>query len=85
MNRKPNDWIEHATLGLGRVSEDRGDRLDIQFINSGAKTILKTADLKSAIAPPDFEGPTNKSKSRVPRKNAKLVPSCLIRSESPKP
>jgi hypothetical protein len=29
MNRKVNDWIEHATLGLGCVSEDRGDRLDI--------------------------------------------------------
>lgn len=51
MNCKANDWIEHATFGLGRVSEDRGDRLDIQFINSGAKTILKTAELKPALSP----------------------------------
>jgi hypothetical protein len=71
MNRKANDWIEHATLGLGRVIEDRGDRLDIQFINSGAKTILKTADLKSAKAPPDFEVATIKVKSVATRTKVK--------------
>lgn len=38
MDCKANDWIEHAAFGLGRVSENRGDRLDIEFVNSGAKT-----------------------------------------------
>jgi len=74
MKRKANDWIEHATLGLGRVSEDRGDRLDIQFIDSGAKTILKTANLRSALAPEDFETSTNKVKSRAPLIKAKVAP-----------
>ena len=27
MNSNANDWIEHASFGLARVSEDRGDRL----------------------------------------------------------
>jgi len=68
MNCKANDWIEHAIFGLGRVSEDRGDRLDIQFINSGAKTILKTAELKPALSPtPDFKFLRDKSKSRTPQ------------------
>src|ERR1039457_3794829 len=66
MNWKKNDWLEHAAFGLGCVSEDRGDRLDIEFINSGAKTILKTADLKPALSPPDFKCPEPKGKSRTP-------------------
>jgi len=74
MKLKANDWIEHETLGLGRVNEDRGDRLDIQFITSGAKTILKTANLRSALAPEDFETSTNKVKSRASRIKAKLAP-----------
>jgi hypothetical protein len=68
MNWKKNDWLEHAAFGLGRVSEDRGDRLDIEFINSGAKTIQKTAELKPALSPsPDFKFPRDKSKSRTPQ------------------
>jgi hypothetical protein len=59
MDWKPGDWIEHSAFGLGRVSEDRGDRLDIDFINSGSKTILKTAELKPALSPsPDFQVPS---------------------------
>ena len=27
MNSNANDWIEHASFGLARVSEDRGNRL----------------------------------------------------------
>jgi hypothetical protein len=46
MSWKSQDWIEHASFGLGRVSESRGDRLDIDFVNSGAKTILMTTLLK---------------------------------------
>src|ERR1017187_3123016 len=68
MNWKKNDWLEHAAFSLGRVSEDRGDRLDIEFINSGAKTIQKTAELKPALSPsPDFKFPRDKSKSRTPQ------------------
>jgi hypothetical protein len=67
MNCKPHDWIEHSAFGLGRVNEDRGDRLDIDFITSGAKTILKTAELKSALSPPDFKFPSDKAKARTPR------------------
>jgi hypothetical protein len=68
MDCKAKDWIEHPSFGLGRVSEDRGDRLDIHFIDSGVKTILKTADLKPALSPgPDFRFPHDKSKSRNPR------------------
>ncbi len=64
MNWKPQDWIEHASFGLGRVNESRGDRLDIEFINSGAKTILRTTDLKPAVPPsPNFKFPRNKGKS----------------------
>jgi hypothetical protein len=65
MEYKAKDWIEHPSFGLGRVSEDRGDRVDIEFINSGAKTILKTTDLKPALPPSaDFKFPQDKNKSR---------------------
>jgi hypothetical protein len=53
MDCTANGWIEHPSLGIGRVCEDRGDRLDIEFITSGAKTILKSTDLKRALSPPD--------------------------------
>ena len=65
---KSQDWIEHSAFGLGRVNEDRGDRLDIEFVASGAKTILKSTDLKPALSPsPDFRFPREKNKSRTPR------------------
>jgi hypothetical protein len=68
MNLKPQDWIEHPSFGLGRVKENRGDRLDIDFINSGSKTILSTTELKRAISPPDdFKFPRIKPKSPSPR------------------
>jgi hypothetical protein len=61
MDFKARDWIEHPSFGLGRVSEDRGDRVDIEFINAGAKTILKTTDLRPAVPPsPDFKFPHTK-------------------------
>jgi hypothetical protein len=75
MNCKANDWIEHPVFGLGRVSDDRGDRLDIEFITSGRKTMLKTAELKPAQPPPDFKFPAKKVKSRAPQSKAELPPS----------
>jgi hypothetical protein len=68
MNWKSQDWIEHASFGLGRVNENRGDRLDIEFIDSGAKTILRTTELKPANPPSlDFRFPRDKRKSRIPQ------------------
>jgi hypothetical protein len=68
MNWKSQDWIEHASFGLGRVNENRGDRLDIDFINSGAKTILRTTELRRAVPPsPNFKFPNVKIKSHTPR------------------
>jgi hypothetical protein len=76
MNCKGNDWIEHPAFGLGCVSEDRGDRLDIEFVTSGYKTILKTAQLKPALSPPGFNFPTAKKvKSRAPQSEVEPTPS----------
>jgi len=73
MDFKAKDWIEHPSFGLGRVSEDRGDRVDIEFINSGAKTILKTTDLRPAVPPSlDFKFPQHKSKGRFSKMSAKM-------------
>jgi hypothetical protein len=66
MKWKSQDWIEHALFGLGRVKESRGDRLDIEFIDSGARTILSTTNLKPANPPSlDFTFPNEKRKSRA--------------------
>jgi hypothetical protein len=72
MECKAKDWIEHPTFGIGRVSEDRGDRLDVDFITFGAKTILKTAELKPAVPPsPEFKFPREKGKSRTSQMSTK--------------
>src|ERR1700721_3418696 len=64
MNWKSQDWIEHASFGLGCGSEERGERLDIDFVNSGAKTILTTTELKRANPPSsDFKFTRDKRKS----------------------
>lgn len=76
MHWKPHDWIEHASFGLGRVNESRGDRLDIEFINSGPKTILSTTELTPAASPsPNFKFPSDKSKARgTPRFKVERAP-----------
>jgi hypothetical protein len=64
MHWKPQDWIEHTSFGIGRVNESRGDKLDIEFINCGAKTILRTTELKPANPPSfDFKFTRDKRKS----------------------
>jgi hypothetical protein len=75
MNCKANDWIKHSVFGLGRVSEDRGDRLDIRFGNSGTKTILKTAEFSLALPPADFKFPKAKGKPRTPQFKVESAPS----------
>lgn len=65
-NWKAEEWIEHASFGLGQISESREDKLDIEFVSSGRKTILKSTELKPAASPsPDFKFP--KVKSNTPR------------------
>ena len=64
-NWKPQDWIDHASFGVGQVSESRGDKLDIDFVNGGRKTLLKSAELNQAVAPgAGFQFPREKSKPR---------------------
>jgi hypothetical protein len=75
MHWRSHDWIKHPAFGVGRVSEDRGDRVDVDFINSGTKTILKTAELRASLPPsPDFKFPSEKGKSRTPQFKVKRPP-----------
>ena len=67
-NWKAQDWIEHASFGLGQISESREDKLDIEFVSVGRKTILKSTELKPAASPsPDFKFPSVTGKPRSPR------------------
>jgi hypothetical protein len=61
-NWKAQDWIEHASFGIGQVSESREDKLDIEFVSGGRRTILKSTELKPAVSPsPDSKFPKVKS------------------------
>ena len=74
MDFKAMDWIEHPVFGLGRVTSAREDRLDIQFINAGAKTIVRTTQLKPSVSPaPDFTFAFEKKKSRSRQRKAAVV------------
>ena len=65
-NWKPQDWIDHASFGVGQVSVSRGDKLDIDFVNGGRKTLLKSTELNRAAAPSaGFKFPRDKSKART--------------------
>jgi hypothetical protein len=62
---KAQDWIDHASFGIGQVSESRGDKLDIDFVEGGRRTLLKSTELNRAVAPGGgFKFPRNKSKPR---------------------
>jgi hypothetical protein len=77
-NWKAQDWIDHASFGVGQVSESRGDKLDIDFVNGGRKTLLKSTELNRAVAPGEgFKFPRDKSK---PRSGQLKVKSSAIRS-----
>jgi hypothetical protein len=61
-NWRAQDWIDHASFGIGQVSESRGDKLDIDFVEVGRRTLLKS-ELNRAVAPgAGFKFPRNKSK-----------------------
>jgi hypothetical protein len=65
-NWKPQDWIDHASFGVGQVSEARGDKLDIDFVNGGRRTLLKSTELNRAVAPDaGFKFPRAKGKPRT--------------------
>jgi hypothetical protein len=65
-NRRPKDWIDHASFGAGEVSESQGDKLDINFVHRGRKTLLTSTELNRAIAPGEGSKiPRDKSKPRT--------------------
>jgi hypothetical protein len=78
-NCKPQDWIEHASFGVGQVNEVRGDKLDIDFVNSGRRTLLKSTQLNRAVAPnAGFKFPRYKSKPRTGQLKVKSPPKRLL-------
>jgi len=73
-NWKPQDWIDHASFGVGQVSESRGDKLDIDFVNGGRKTLLKSTELNRAVAPgAGFKFPRSKGKPRTGQLKVKIL------------
>ena len=58
---KAQDWIDHASFGVGQVSESRGDKLDIDFVDGGRRTLLKSTEMNGAVAPSEgFKFPTDR-------------------------
>lgn len=51
MNFKIDGWVRHSKFGDGQVLEDRGDRIKVQFVESGERLMLKEA-IHSAGSPP---------------------------------
>jgi hypothetical protein len=81
---KPQDWIDHASFGVGRVNEVRGDKLDIDFVNSGRRTLLKSTELNRAVAPSaGFKFPRYKSKPRTRQLQVKSPPKRLLNEREP--
>jgi hypothetical protein len=71
-NWRPQDWVDHFSFGVGQVSECRGDKLDIDFVNGGRKTLLKKTALNRADAPgAGVKLPRDKSRPRTRRLKVK--------------
>jgi hypothetical protein len=51
MNFKIDGWVRHSKFGDGQILEDRGDKIMIQFVNSGERLMLKEF-IDSTGAPP---------------------------------
>jgi hypothetical protein len=65
-NWRAQDWIDHALFAVGQISESRGDKLDIDFVNGRRKTLLKSTELNRAVAPDaGFKFPRDKGKLRA--------------------
>jgi hypothetical protein len=83
-NWRPQDWIDHASFGIGQVSESRGDKLDIDFVNGGRKTLLKSTELNRAVAPGEgFKFPRDKSKPRSGQLKVKSPPRRSLNERKP--
>jgi hypothetical protein len=68
MDWKQKDWVEHSTFGVGQVSDERGDRLEIDFVGAARKTLLKSTELKPSAPPsPAFKLLRDKKKSYTPQ------------------
>ena len=81
---KPQDWIDHASFGVGQVSVSRGDKLDIDFVNGGRKTLLKSTALNRAAAPSaGFKFPRDKSKPRTGQLKVKSPPKRSLNEREP--
>jgi hypothetical protein len=73
-NWRPLDWVDHFSFGVGQVSECRGDKLDIDFVNGGRKTLLKSTGMSRADAPgAGAKHPRDKSKPRTRQLKAKSL------------
>jgi hypothetical protein len=83
-NWKPTDWIDHASFGVGQVSEARGDKLDIDFVNGGRKTLLKSTQLNRAAAlGAGFKFPRAKGKPRTKQLTVKSPPKRSLHEREP--
>ena len=83
-NWKPLDWIDHASFGVGQVSEARGDKLDIDFVNGGRRTLLKSTVLNRAVAPDaGFKFPRAKGKPRTVGLKVKSPPKRSLNDQEP--
>ena len=83
-NWKAQDWIEHASFGVGQVSESRGDKLDIDFVNGGRKTLLKSTELNRAVAPSEgFNFPRDESNPRASHLKVKSPPKRSLSERVP--
>lgn len=70
-NWKAKDWIDHVSFGVGQVNLSRGDKLDIDFVNGGRKTLLKSTELNRAVAPSgEVKLPRKTSRRTIGREKA---------------
>jgi|SRR5450631_29841 hypothetical protein len=83
-NWKAQDWIDHASFGVGQVSESRGDKLDIDFVNGGRRTLLKSTELNRAVAPSaGFKFPRDKRNPRTSPLKVKSPPKRSLNEREP--
>jgi hypothetical protein len=75
MKIKLNDWVEHAVFGIGQVFENRGEKLGVRFVNSGEKTLIKSAPIWPLTAP-SVATASGISRRRVMAKTASRIQNC---------
>jgi hypothetical protein len=66
MNFKIDGWVRHSKFGDGQILEDRGDKIMIQFVNSGERLMLKEfIDSTGAPPTPGFKFAKKKSAASI--------------------